>query len=136
MSKEKPSISQVLAANRSFVMVLLGVPIIGMLIAVVLILYKRPESTVLALGVIFFIAVQYIIMMYLFMKRVESQARKKTEQAESLEKPVQDSVEDSNTETTETPTEQYPSNRDQLLTEEQRIFDTEKEKKHEKNPAE
>jgi uncharacterized membrane protein len=77
LSKQKPSISQVLAANRGFVIVLLGVPVIGMVIAVVLILYKRPESTILALGVIFFIAVQYIIMMYLFMKRVESLARKK-----------------------------------------------------------
>ncbi len=128
MSKEKPSISQVLAANKSFVTVLLGLPVIGMVIAVILILYKRPESTVLALGVIFFIAVQYIIMMYLFMKRVESLAKKKDEQQARLaEESVQDSIPEPIPEPIKAIQEQPRINKEQLLTEEQRIFDTEKD---------
>ncbi len=84
MNKEKPSLAQVLDANRSLVMVLLGVPVIGMIIAVILILYKRPDNAIVVLGVILFIAVQYIIMMFFFMKRVESLAKKKTEQDEAI----------------------------------------------------
>jgi len=131
MSKEKPSISQVLAANRSFVIVLLGLPVIGMIIAVILILYKRPESTVLALGVIFFIAVQYIIMMYLFIMRVESLARKKNEQAQLIEEPEPEIIDEPIQESTAEPLEQPPLNKDQLLPEEQRIFDTEKDENKE-----
>ena len=126
MSKEKPSISQVLAANRSFVIVLLGLPVIGMLIAVILILYKRPESTVLVLGVIFFIAVQYIIMMYLFIMRVESLARKKNEQAQLAEESTPEIIEEPIHESKAVPIEQLQVNKDQLQSEEQRIFDTEK----------
>ena len=126
MSKEKPSISQVLAANRSFVIVLLGLPVIGMLIAVILILYKRPESTVLVLGVIFFIAVQYIIMMYLFIMRVESLARKKNEQTQLVEEPTPEIIEEPIHESNAVPIEQLQVNKDQLQSEEQRIFDTEK----------
>lgn len=84
MNKEKPSLAQVLDANRSLVMVLLGVPVIGMIIAVILILYKRPDNAIVVLGVILFIAVQYIIMMFFFMKRVESLAKKKAEQDEAI----------------------------------------------------
>ena len=130
MNKEKPSISQVLAANRSFVIVLLGLPVIGMIIAVILILYKRPESTLLALGVIFFIAVQYIIMMYLFMKRVESLAKNQDEQqARLVEESIQDSIQEPIPEPIEAIQEQTRINKEQLLTEEQRIFDTEKDEK-------
>jgi len=84
LNKEKPSLAQVLDANRSLVMVLLGVPVIGMIIAVILILYKRPDNAIVVLGVILFIAVQYIIMMFFFMKRVESLAKKKAEQDEAI----------------------------------------------------
>ena len=127
MSKEKPSISQVLAANRSIVMVLLGVPVIGMFIAVVLILYKRPDNTVLALGVIFFIAVQYVIMMYLFMKRVEALAKKKTEQTQSFEKPLITAIDKPVPEPNKEHIEQPQISKNLFLPEEKRIFDTEKE---------
>lgn len=57
---------------------MLGVPVIGMAIASLLILYKKPENMVVVLGVILFVAVQYILMMFFWLKRVESLANKKT----------------------------------------------------------
>ena len=119
MNKEKPSLAQVLDANRSLVMVLLGVPVIGMIIAVILILYKRPDNAIVVLGVILFIAVQYIIMMFFFMKRVESLAKKKTEQNEAIgEDVVIENVGEIEGIGVEKNT--------QLIPEEERIFDIEK----------
>lgn len=119
MNKEKPSLAQVLDANRSLVMVLLGVPVIGMIIAVILILYKRPDNTIVVLGVILFIAVQYIIMMFFFMKRVESLAKKKAEQDEAIgEDVVIENVGEIEGIGVEKNT--------QLIPEEERIFDIEK----------
>jgi len=119
LNKEKPSLAQVLDANRSLVMVLLGVPVIGMIIAVILILYKRPDNAIVALGVILFIAVQYIIMMFFFMKRVESLAKKKTEQNEAIgEDVVIENVGEIEGIGVEKNT--------QLIPEEERIFDIEK----------
>lgn len=125
MNKEKPSLSQILDANRYLVMVLLGVPVIGMVIAVLLILYKRPENTAVALGVILFIAVQYIIMMFFFMKRVESLARKKTEQDQIIEESLSENIGE---------IDGLPlKNKNQLAPEEQRIFDIEKLNRNEEN---
>jgi len=45
-----------------------------MAIAFVLILYKNPDNKLLVLGVIFFIAVQYIITMFFWAKKVEKLA--------------------------------------------------------------
>jgi heme/copper-type cytochrome/quinol oxidase subunit 4 len=119
LNKEKPSLAQVLDANRSLVMVLLGVPVIGMIIAVILILYKRPDNAIVALGVILFIAVQYIIMMFFFMKRVESLAKKKAEQDEAIgEGVVIENVGEIEGIGVEKNT--------QLIPEEERIFDIEK----------
>ncbi len=119
MNKEKPSLAQVLDANRSLVMVLLGVPVIGMIIAVILILYKRPDNAIVALGVILFIAVQYIIMMFFFMKRVESLAKKRAEQDEAIgEDGAKERIGEIDGICIEKNT--------QLMPEEQRIFDTEK----------
>jgi uncharacterized membrane protein YcjF (UPF0283 family) len=119
LNKEKPSLAQVLDANRSLVMVLLGVPVIGMIIAVILILYKRPDNAIVALGVILFIAVQYIIMMFFFMKRVESLAKKKAEQDEAIgEDVVKVNVGEIEGIGVEKNT--------QLIPEEERIFDIEK----------
>lgn len=119
MSTDKPSISQVLYSNRSLVMVLLGVPVFGMLIAVALILYKRPDNTAVALGVILFVAVQYILMMFFFMKRVESLAKKRTEEAMADKESIHESIEEI----------QIVSRIDQLLPEEKRIFDAEEKEK-------
>ena len=111
MSEEKPSVARVLNSNRSLVMALLGVPVIGMLIAVVLIYIKKPDNMVVVFGVILFIAVQYILMMFFFIKRVEvmvgkEDAARKLEKEEKP-KPHEDEVEERD---------------DQLDPEETRIF--------------
>ena len=92
-------------------MALLGVPVIGMLIAVVVIYIKKPDNMVVVFGVILFIAVQYILMMFFFMKRVEAMVVKEdaARKLEKAEKPKshEDEVEERN---------------DQLDPEEKRIF--------------
>ena len=65
LDKEKESVSEVLQANRSIVLALLGLPVIGMLIAASLILYLKPDNMLVVLGVITFVGIQYIIMMLL-----------------------------------------------------------------------
>jgi len=57
-------------------MALLGVPVFGMLIAVAVILYTKPDNMIVVFGVILFVAVQYILMMFFFMKRIEAMAEK------------------------------------------------------------
>jgi hypothetical protein len=76
LNNEKPKLSDVLDANRSIVMALLGLPVIGMLIAAGLIIYKKPDNMVVVLGVITFVGIQYIIMIYFFMKKAEVMASK------------------------------------------------------------
>jgi len=116
LSEEKPSVARVLNSNRSLVMALLGVPVIGMLIAVVLIYIKKPDNMVVVFGVILFIAVQYILMMFFFMKRVEAMvvnegAARKLEKEEKP-KPNEGEVEERD---------------DQLDPEEKRIFPIEED---------
>ena len=116
MSEEKPSVARVLNSNRSLVMALLGVPVIGMLIAVVLIYIKKPDNMVVVFGVILFIAVQYILMMFFFMKRVESMVMKEDValklEKEGKPKSTQDEFEERD---------------DQLDPEEKRIFPIEED---------
>jgi len=78
--KKKLSLAEILHKNRYFVLAMLGVPVIGMAIASLLILYKKPENMVVVLGVILFVAVQYILMMFFWLKRVEHLATKQTEE--------------------------------------------------------
>jgi hypothetical protein len=47
-------------------------PIVGMFIAVGLILYKKPNNMVVALGVIGFLMVQYGFTIYFFIKRLNN----------------------------------------------------------------
>ena len=70
LSEEKPSVAQVLNRSRSVVIALLGVPVLGMLIAVVVIYIKKPNNMVVVFGVILFVGVQYILMMFFLMKKV------------------------------------------------------------------
>ena len=58
------------------VLAILGVPVLGMLIAVAVIYYKQPDNMVVVFGVILFIGVQYIMLMFFFLKRVESMVKK------------------------------------------------------------
>ena len=76
MSKEKLSLAEILYKNRTFVLAMLGVPVIGMIIAFIIILYKAPDNMLLALAVIFFLCVQYVLMMFFWMKKVETLVNK------------------------------------------------------------
>jgi Na+/melibiose symporter-like transporter len=76
LSEEKPSVAQVLNRSRSVVIALLGVPVLGMLIAVVVIYIKKPNNMGVVFGVILFVGVQYILMMFFLMKRVEAMAER------------------------------------------------------------
>ena len=76
--------AEVLFNNRKFVLALLGVPVLGMLIAAGLIIYKQPSNMYVALGVILFVAMQYIITMFFWMKRVEKMAKKENSGQESI----------------------------------------------------
>lgn len=78
MTEKKPSMSEILNANRWFIIALLSLPIVGMIIAAALVLYKRPGNMVIVLGVIFFLVVQYGIMVYFLIKRLDS-IRKRSE---------------------------------------------------------
>jgi phosphotransferase system glucose/maltose/N-acetylglucosamine-specific IIC component len=111
MSEERPSLGQVLDKNLSFLMAILGVPVIGMLIAVVVIYIKKPNNMVVVFGVILFVAVQYIMMMFFFMKKVEAMVEneKAERDLESQEKPEPDEGEGE-------------ESADQLDPEEKRIF--------------
>ena len=76
MTERKPSISEIMKANRQFIIALLSFPIAGMLIAAVLVLYKRPDNMYVALGVILFLLVQYSLMVYFFIRRLDSLGEK------------------------------------------------------------
>ena len=75
MAKEKPSIAEILDANRRFIYALLAMPYLGMTIAVGLIWYRKPSNMVIAIGVIFFLMVQYGLTVYFFIKRLDSMVR-------------------------------------------------------------
>ena len=99
-------------------MALLGVPVFGMLIAVAVIYYKKPDNMGVVFGVILFVAVQYILMMFFLLKRIESLAQKE-ETNSGVEKDLEniEAFED-------TPESQSDSI---LLPEEERVFSSEKE---------
>ena len=107
MSDSKPTIAEVLYSNRKMVMALLGIPVLGMLIAVVLLIYKSPDNLIVILGVILFVGIQYVLMMFFFMKKIENLAKKEKEERTEQEPVEPDTVND------ESP---------QLAPEEKRIF--------------
>jgi len=72
LAEEKPSIAEVLDANRRFIYALLATPYLGMLIAIGLIWYKKPSNMYLATGIIFFLMVQYGLTVYFFVRRLDS----------------------------------------------------------------
>jgi hypothetical protein len=72
LTERKPSISEIMKANRQTIIALLSFPIVGMIIVFVLVLYKRPDSVNVALGVISFPLVQYSLVMYLLIRRIDS----------------------------------------------------------------
>jgi len=72
LAEEKPSIAEVLDANRRFIYALLATPYLGMLIAIGLIWYKKPSNMYLATGIIFFLMVQYGLTVYFFVRRLDN----------------------------------------------------------------
>ena len=100
MSEEKPSLADILYKNRTFVLAMLGVPVIGMALAFVLVLYKKPDNMLITLAVTFFLAVQYVLLMFFWMKRVEKLATKKKQGMEIVKEsdPVDVEVVDARTE--------------------------------------
>ena len=72
MAEEKPSIAEVLDANRRFIYALLATPYLGMVIAIGLIWYRKPSNMYIATGVIFFLMIQYGLTVYFFVKRLDS----------------------------------------------------------------
>lgn len=117
MSKKKPSLIEILDANRTIIIALLGLPVLGMAVAVVMILYVRPAAAVTALGIITFVAVQYILMMFFLLKKIEIMAKKSRESEFTTH---EDHVEE--VETKAQSVEEFTH----LPPEEQRIFDVEK----------
>ena len=90
LSEEKPGIVETLFAKRKLVMAMLSIPVFGMAIAVALILYKKPDNIAVVLGVILFVAVQYILMMYFWFRRLEGLVAKNQEAEEKeAEKPAE-----------------------------------------------
>jgi uncharacterized membrane protein len=77
LAEEKPSIVEVLDANRRFIYALLALPYLGMVIAIVLIWYRKPSNMYIAIAVIFFLMVQYGLTIYFFIKRLDSMARER-----------------------------------------------------------
>jgi len=75
LTEEKPTIAEILDANRMFIYALLATPCLGMTIAAVLIWYRKPSNMYIAIGVIFFLMVQYGLTVYFFIKRLDSMAR-------------------------------------------------------------
>ena len=80
LNHEKTKFSEVVNKNRIVVIGILGLPIIGMLIAAILLIYRKPDNLPIILGVMLFVGIQYIIMMFIFMKRIEQVAKKRIEQ--------------------------------------------------------
>jgi large-conductance mechanosensitive channel len=97
--------------NRTLILALLGVPVFGMLIAVAVIFYTKPDNMAVVFGVILFVAVQYILIMFFFMKRIEAMVKK--EEAALQEEPE---------ETHETPADEDLESEGQLVPEEKRVF--------------
>lgn len=95
-------------------MAMLGVPVFGMAIAFGIILWKQPDNMIKVLAVIFFLAVQYVLMMFFWSKRVEILAKK--DEARKFE---EKSRPDSNV-------EEYSGGENVLQPEEERVFPSEK----------
>ncbi len=115
LSETKKTVAEVLNQNRTFVLVMLGVPVFGMAIAFGIILWKQPDNMIKVLAVIFFVAVQYVLMMFFWSKRVALLAKK--DAAKKLEV---ESMTDSDS-------EEDSEGGEVLKPEEERLFPSEKE---------
>ena len=115
MSEKKKSVAQILHQNRNFVLTMLGVPVFGMALAFVIIYWKKPDNMIMVLAVIFFLSVQYVIMMFFLMKRIEILSERDEEK----------DAEEANKSPSEV--DQYASGENVLKPEEERVFPTDEE---------
>ena len=108
-------------------MALLALPIFGMVVAFVVILYKYPTSHT-ALIIIAFVAAMYTAVMVVFMKQLDKIAEIDKQQFEAMEKepPVTKAIVEPRAKRT---TASISFNKDDQLTpEEERIFNIERKK--------
>jgi len=84
LAKKKPSMSEILKANRRVIIFLLSFPIAGMFIAMGLIWYKRPANMLVAIGAILFLLVQYGLLVYFLIKRIDSLSKNSDNNSEDL----------------------------------------------------
>jgi hypothetical protein len=75
-NESKPTLIEIIRANRKYIIALLAVPILGMIIASGLILYKRPDNMRIVLAVIFFLVIQYAILIVFFNNRLNKIVKK------------------------------------------------------------
>jgi hypothetical protein len=59
----KPTIGDILAANIGLLYAIISLPLVGMVIAIGLIFYLSPPRMFLILAVIFFLIVQYMVLL-------------------------------------------------------------------------
>ena len=116
MSEEKKDIIDVLYENRNLVLVILAVPLFGMAIASVIIYWKQPDNMITVMAVIFFIAVQYVLMMFFWSKRVEILAKKGRDTKLQEKTPSDPDI------------EEFSERKDVLQPEEERVFPSKKDK--------
>ncbi len=57
--------------NRNVLLAILMIPVLGMVIAVPLIIWKAPSTMMVALGVIFVLIVQYSLLVRWISKRID-----------------------------------------------------------------
>jgi hypothetical protein len=76
LTEDRPGLSEIWKTNRRYVYAILMMPVAGMLIATGLIIIKKPSNMILALGVIFFLMVQYGFTIYFFMQRLNTISKK------------------------------------------------------------
>lgn len=121
LSEAKKTVAQILHENRTFVLIMLGVPVFGMAVAFGIILWKQPDNMIKVLAVIFFLAVQYILMMFFWSKRVEVLAKK------DEEKKLEDSEEHETGESQDAIPEvnEFKQGNNVLKPDEERIFSSE-----------
>jgi hypothetical protein len=68
---ENKDFKTVLKKNRRILLAILMLPVIGMLIAIPLIMWKAPQSLLVAGGVIAFLLVQYLLLVWWISKKIE-----------------------------------------------------------------
>ena len=62
--------------NRTILLVILMMPVMGMVISIPLIMWKKPESTMVAIPIIGFLIIQYSLMVLWISKKMKQLTEK------------------------------------------------------------